>query len=75
MYKNEVKIDGMMCGMCESHIADELRKTFPDAKKVKASRRKNNAVFQTEGPVDPQIVQEVIEKTGYHYMGFLSAEK
>lgn len=75
MYKNEVKIDGMMCGMCESHIADELRKTFPDAKKVKASRRKNNAVFQTEGPVDPQVVQDVIEKTGYHYMGFSSAEK
>ena len=75
MYKNEVKIDGMMCGMCESHIADELRKAFPDAKKIKASRRKINAVLHTEGPVDPQVVQEVIEKTGYHYMGFSSAEK
>lgn len=75
MYKNEVKIDGMMCGMCESHIADELRKAFPDAKKIKASRRKNNAVFQTAEPVDPQVVQDVIEKTGYHYMGFSSAEK
>ena len=48
---------------------------FQMQKKVKASRRKNNAVFQTEGPVDPQVVQEVIEKTGYHYMGFSSAEK
>lgn len=75
MYKNEVKIEGMMCGMCESHIADELRRAFPDAKKVKASRRKSNAVFQTAEPVDPQVVQDVIEKTGYHYLGFSSAVK
>ncbi len=25
MYKTTVKIDGMMCGMCESHVNDAIR--------------------------------------------------
>jgi len=25
MYETKVKIDGMMCGMCESHINDAIR--------------------------------------------------
>ena len=41
MYEYQVGIEGMMCGMCETHIADTIRKAVPDAKKVKASRRKN----------------------------------
>ena len=26
MYQTTLKIDGMMCGMCESHINDTIRK-------------------------------------------------
>ena len=29
MYKTTLKIDGMMCGMCESHINDTIRKAVP----------------------------------------------
>ena len=28
MYETKVKIDGMMCGMCESHINDAIRNAF-----------------------------------------------
>ena len=28
-----IKIDGMMCGMCESHVNDAVRRAFP-VKKV-----------------------------------------
>ncbi len=38
MKKITVKIEGMMCGMCEAHICDTIRKAYPNAKKVKASR-------------------------------------
>ena len=37
MFKTTLKIDGMMCAMCEAHIADVIRKKLPDAKKVSAS--------------------------------------
>ena len=36
MYETKVKIDGMMCGMCESHINDTIRKAVP-VKKVSSS--------------------------------------
>ena len=36
MTQTTLKIDGMMCGMCESHINDAIRKEFP-VKKVTAS--------------------------------------
>ena len=28
MLKITVQVDGMMCGMCESHVNDAARKTF-----------------------------------------------
>ena len=28
MIKTTVKVDGMMCGMCESHVNDAIRKAF-----------------------------------------------
>ena len=37
MTQTTLKIDGMMCGMCESHINDAIRKEFP-VKKVTATR-------------------------------------
>ena len=35
MIETIVKIDGMMCGMCESHISDAIRNAFA-VKKVSA---------------------------------------
>ena len=36
MIKTTVKVDGMMCGMCESHVNDAVRKAF-QVKKVTSS--------------------------------------
>ena len=36
MIKTTLKIDGMMCGMCESHMNDVIRKNFK-IKKVTSS--------------------------------------
>ena len=33
MSKITVKIDGMMCGMCEAHVCDAIRKAVPKAKR------------------------------------------
>ena len=34
----------MVCGMCEAHICDAIRKAVPSAKKVSASRSKKEAL-------------------------------
>lgn len=36
MLKYTIKVDGMMCGMCEAHVNDAIRKAF-FAKKVTSS--------------------------------------
>ncbi len=69
MYKTTVKIDGMMCSMCESHINETIRKTFPSAKKVKSSHKKKEAVFITDEETDSTKLKDAIEKTGYHFLG------
>ena len=74
MIRTTVKIEGMMCGMCEAHICDTIRKAVPSAKKVKASRAKKEAEFLTEAPVDVQALKAAIDATGYSCNGMESEE-
>ena len=67
MLKTTIKIEGMMCGMCEAHISDAIRKTVPSAKKVSASRKKKEASFLTEDPVDEDALKSAIDATGYEW--------
>jgi copper chaperone CopZ len=69
MIKTTVKVGGMACGMCESHINDVIRKVFPEAQKVTSSHKKGEATFLTENAVDPEKLKDAIEETGYHYLG------
>ena len=52
MFKTILKIEGMRCSMCEAHINDVIRKTVPDAKKVKSSHKKGESVFASEQEPD-----------------------
>ena len=38
-------IDGMQCGMCESHIKDAIRQAVPGAARITASHVKGEASF------------------------------
>ena len=69
MVKNTLKIDGMMCAMCEARICDAIRKAVPIAKKVAASRRKKEASFLTVEVVDLDLLKNVIDATGYDWLG------
>ena len=55
MVKTTLKIDGMMCGMCEAHVNDVIRKVVPDAQKVKSSHIKGESTFISEQEIDEQI--------------------
>ncbi len=73
MIKTTMKIDGMMCGMCEAHVCDAIRKAVPTASKVVASRSKKEASFLTEEDVDPGLLKAAVDATGYTCLGVESA--
>ena len=65
MIKTILKIDGMMCSMCEAHINDVIRRTVPGAKKVSSSHTKGEASILTEEMVDGNRLKEAIAAMGY----------
>ena len=73
MIKTTIKIDGMMCSMCEAHICDTIRNAVPEAKKATASRSKKEATFLTEETVDTAALKAAIDATGYTCLGIESA--
>ena len=60
MTQTTLKIDGMMCGMCESHINDAIRKEFP-VKKVTASHSKGICVIISDAPLDEAKLRKTID--------------
>ncbi len=71
MTKTTLKIDGMMCNMCESHMNDAIRKAFK-VKKVSSSHAKGETVIISESPLDEKAVREAIAPTGYTLEGISS---
>lgn len=67
MVKTTVGIDGMMCGMCESHVNDVIRKSF-DVKKVSSSHSKKRTEIISEEALDEDKIRAVIDETGYTVM-------
>ena len=65
MLRYVLTVEGMVCGMCEAHICDVIRKTVPGAKKVSATRRRNEATFISDVAVDAGKLMEAINATGY----------
>ncbi len=64
MKKITLKIDGMMCGMCESHINDAIRRSF-HVKKVKSSHTKGETVIISETDISEEDLRDAVESTGY----------
>ena len=64
MIKTTVGIDGMMCGMWESHVNDAIRKSF-DIKKVSSSHSKKKTEIISEEAIDEDKLRAVIDETGY----------
>lgn len=73
MIKTTLKIDGMMCGMCESHINDAIRSSF-DVKKVNSSHTKGETVIVSKEALDEDKIKSVIDKTGYELQSVSSEE-
>lgn len=72
MFKNTLKIDGMMCSMCEAHVNDVIRKVVPDAKKVSSSHAKGESTFVSESQPDEETLRNAIAETGYKLLEMTS---
>lgn len=64
MVQITLKIDGMRCGMCESHINDAIRRSFP-VKKVKSSHAKGETVILADDAINEEALKAAIAGTGY----------
>lgn len=64
MLKITAKVDGMACGMCESHVNDTVRRAFT-VKKVTSSHSKGETVIITEQNIDEADLRSAIDPTGY----------
>ncbi len=71
MIETIVKVDGMMCGMCEGHINDAIRSHFP-VKKVSSSHSKGQTVIRSQEALDQAQLRQVIDATGYKVLDVVS---
>ena len=71
MLKTVLKIDGMMCGMCESHMNDLIRKHCK-VKKVSSSAKKGETVVISEEALDIPMLEKEIKEIGYELVSHTS---
>ena len=71
MVKTTLKIDGMMCGMCESHVNEAIRRDFK-VKKVTSSHAKKETEIISEDALNEEKLKAVIEATGYQLLSVTS---
>ena len=64
MIKTTVQVEGMMCGMCESHVNDAVRKAF-QVEKVTSSHGKGETVILSQQPLEEAALKAAINATGY----------
>ena len=64
MIRYTLEVEGMQCGMCESHVNDAIRRAF-HVKKVESSHGKNQTMILTEEPLDEAALRRTIDSTGY----------
>ena len=64
MVETILKVQGMMCGMCESHINDVVRKTA-QVSKVSSSHTRGETVIVSEQELDIETLKQAIAATGY----------
>ncbi|MBR6873258.1 MAG: heavy-metal-associated domain-containing protein [Ruminococcus sp.] len=64
MFKTTIRIDGMMCSMCEAHVNDAIRKRL-DVKKVRSSHKKGETVVTSEKEFTRDLIEFALKDSGY----------
>jgi len=59
-----LNVEGMRCGMCETHINDVIRNNI-DVKRVKSFRRTNTVIIESYTIINVVYVKKLINDSGY----------
>lgn len=68
MIKITVKVEGMMCGMCEAHVNDAIRRALP-VKKVTSNHRRGETVILCEQDPSDDRIAAAVKESGYDFKG------
>lgn len=71
MIKTIVKIDGMMCGMCEKHVNNAVSRAFV-TENITSSHKKGETEIISETAPDEAKLREAVEKEGYKVISVTS---
>ena len=71
MIQTTLKIDGMMCGMCEAHMNDVVRKNC-QIKQVTSSAKDGETVVISENELDIPWLKKEIKAIGYELVSYES---
>lgn len=69
MVKMIVGVEGMACGMCESHINEAIRNAFP-VDSVSSSRSKKETDIVAKELIPEEKIRKVIDQTGYQVTSY-----
>lgn len=64
MVKITIGVEGMACGMCETHVNEAVRNAFR-VKKVTSSHGKKQTIILAEQNIPAEELKNVITKAGY----------
>lgn len=73
-YVYTLTINGMKCGMCESHINDVIRKNF-QVRKVTSNHYKKETVIFSKVPINHEEIKRVINSTGYIFVSLVCEQR
>ena len=68
MVETILKVQGMMCGMCENHINEVVRKTA-QVSKVSSSHTRGETAIVSDQALDIETLKQAIAATGYTVTG------
>ena len=71
MRKITLRIDGLMCSLCESHVNDAIRNSFR-VKRVSSSHSKGETVILSEQDIAQEQLAAALEPTGYRLLEYES---
>ncbi|MDO4937419.1 MAG: heavy metal-associated domain-containing protein [Sutterellaceae bacterium] len=72
MLQTVLQVRGMSCEMCEAHVNETVRATFPEVKSVKSSHKKGTTTILSDAVLDIDTLKRAIGKTGYDVLSGVS---
>lgn len=68
MLTMKIKVDGMMCAHCASHVEKAL-KELKGVKKAEVGLKEGTATIESKAPLEEGAIKAAIEEAGYKFAG------